>query len=119
MTKSGGDNQRARRTQFSRFIDNAGNGTGRRSENHELGYERQFSEAGDSRNAVDVPVTRIDDAEFALEPRRSNVSDDGVADRPRARTCSNQCDRTRRKQIVQTVGRHPLNGPDWPRGRNW
>ena len=99
MAEPGADDHRAGRAALARLIDQARNGAGRRGDHDEFRRKRQFGEAVDRRDAVDLAIARIDQAELALELRLANIVEDGAADRALARTGPDQRDGTRRKQI--------------------
>src|SRR5439155_22245426 len=99
------DKSGARRTVAARLIDQACDGTSRRGEDNEFRCKSQFCDAAHGRDAIDLVIARIDEAEFALELGFANVVEDGAADRGMARTGPDQRDGMRRKQILQTLGR--------------
>ena len=111
MAEAGADNQRARAAAPSRLVDETGHRACRRGDHHEFGDERHFAETANGGNAVDVGITRIDEGKFALEFRLADVVQNGPADGPLPRTAADQCDRTRRKQVLQAIGRHVFAGP--------
>ena len=106
VAKPGADNDGTRRAVAARLIDQAWNGAGRRGEDNEFRRKSQFCDAADRRDTIDLMIARIDEAEFALELGFSNIVENGTADRAMARTCPDQRDGMRRKQIFQTIGRH-------------
>ena len=111
VAEPGGDDERARRAPRARLLDQPGNGGRRRGNHHEFGRKRQFADAADGGNAVDLGIMRIHQAEFALEFRLANIAEDGPADRSLARAGPDQRDRTGRKQIFQMIGRHQFSFP--------
>ena len=56
------------------LIDEASDRSRRRRNHHEFGHERQFGEAADRSNAVDLGIARIHQTEFALEFRLAEYS---------------------------------------------
>ena len=60
MPKPGTDNESARCAPLSSLIDDASDCGCWRRNHHEFGYKRQFVEAADRGNAVDLRVARID-----------------------------------------------------------
>ncbi len=103
VAKPGGDNQRARRAQLARLIDQARDCRGRRSNHNEFRHKRQFVEVAYRGNPVDLAITRIHQPEFACEFCLVNIPQNGPSDGSLARAGPDQCKRTRRKQIFQTV----------------
>ena len=106
MAEPGTDNDGARRTVAARLIDQACDGTSRRGQDNEFRCKSQLCDAVSGRDTVDLVVARIDEAEFALELGLANIVENGAADRAMARTGPDQRDGMRRKQILQTIGRH-------------
>src|SRR5712671_555837 len=111
MAKPGGDDQSARRAQLSCLIDDACDGSGRCSNHHKFGYEWQPTKAADRGDAINVGIMRIDESKLAPESRLSNIVKNGPPDGASPRARPDQRERTRRKQIFQTIGRHQLNCP--------
>ena len=111
MAKACADNERARGAAPSRLVDETGHLACRRGDHHEFGDERHFAETANGGNAVDVGITRIDEGKFALEFRLADVVQNGPANGPLPRTGADQCDRARRKQVLQAIGRHVFAGP--------
>ena len=106
MAEPGTDNNGARRTVAARLIDQACDGTSRRGEDNEFRCKSQFCDAAHGRDAIDLVIARIDEAEFALELGFANIVEDGAADRAMARTGPDQRDGMRRKQILQAISGH-------------
>ncbi len=71
----------------------------------------QFAEAADRGDAVDLGIVRIHQPEFAFEFCLVNIRKNGPPDGPLARAGPDQRERTRRKEIFQTVSRHQFNCP--------
>ena len=104
VTEPGRDDQRARRAASSGLIDNAGNRARRRRDDHKLRHERQLVEAVHRRDAADLGMTRIDEAELSREASLLNVLQNGASNGDRAGARTDERDRTRRQQVLQTIG---------------
>src|ERR1700730_16394408 len=78
---------------------------------NQFGHKRQFVEATDRGNAIDLGIMRIHKSKIAFEFRLKNIPENGPPDRTGARTGPDQCDRSGRKQIFQMIGRHRINCP--------
>ena len=94
MAEPGGDDESARRAPRARLLDETGDCGGRRGNHHEFRHKRQFADAADRGNAVDLGIMRIHHPEFALELGLVNIAENGASDRSLARTCADQRDRT-------------------------
>ncbi len=92
MAEPGTDNDRARRAAAARLVDQACDRAGRRGEDNEFGRKSQFCDAANGRDTVDLVIARIDEAEFTLELRLTNIVENGAADRAMARTGPDQRD---------------------------
>src|SRR5437899_1284172 len=90
VAEPGTDNNGARRTVAARLIDQACDGTSRRGEDNEFRCKSQFCDAAHRRDAIDLVIARIDEAEFAFELGFANIVEDGAADRAMARTGPDQ-----------------------------
>jgi hypothetical protein len=106
MAEPGADNDRARRTATACLVDQAGDRFCRRGDNDQFRDEGQLAEAIDRGDTIDLGITRIHQAEFALELGFTDIAEDGTADGPLAGTGPDERDRTRRKQAFQAIGRH-------------
>jgi hypothetical protein len=80
MTKTGGDDESARRAQSACLLDETCDCRRRRGNHHEFGHKWQFAEARDGGNAVDLGVMRIHQAKLAFELRPVNIPENGPPD---------------------------------------
>ncbi len=103
MAKPRGDNQCARRTQPSCFIDQPRDGRHRSGNHHEFRHKRQFTQTADATNAIDLGIAWIHEPKFTWEFRFSNIFENSTPDRCPPRTGPDQRDRTGRKHILQTI----------------
>ena len=92
MTQTGTDDDGARRAAAARFVDQLGDSAGRGGENDEFRRKRQFGDATNRRNAVDLMIARIDETEFTFELSLPNIVKNGATDRAMTRTGPDQCD---------------------------
>ena len=104
MAEPSADNHRTRRAATAGLIDQAGNRFRRRRNHHQFRHKRQFGQAADRGNAVDLGIAQIDQCEFAVEFRLADIVENSPADRALARTGANQRNRTGGQQIFQTIG---------------
>lgn len=96
VTEPGTDNDRAH---TAGFIDESGDRACRSGDDDQFRRKIQFSDTAGGRDAVDLGIARIDEAEFAFELGFANIIENGAADRAMARAGSDERDRTRRKQV--------------------
>jgi hypothetical protein len=71
----------------------------------------QLLESFDGLDAFDLGVARIDEANRSFEPGGAEISQDRASRRTLPRAPTHNRDRPRRKQLVETVGRHRSNRP--------
>jgi hypothetical protein len=102
------DDDRARRTLVGDGGDGLGHHGRRNRDDGEIGYGFQLLVRFDRADAVDVVIARIDQMDGAL--KAAQVAHNSAPDRPLARARADHGDRVRRKQFVQTIGRHRV-GP--------
>jgi hypothetical protein len=103
VTEPGRDDQRARRAAPAGLIDNVGDRARRRGDDHELRHERQFVEAAHRRDAADLGMSRIDEAELPREFSLLNILQNGASNGDRAGARTDERNGTRRQQVLQTI----------------
>ncbi len=104
VTEARRDDQRAGRAATSGLVNDAGNLSRRRGDDHELGHEVQPVQTAHRSDAADLGMARIDEAEPTLELGLVNVLENGASDRDRAGARADERNRTRRQQILQAIG---------------
>src|ERR1700730_15052834 len=107
MSKPRGDDDGGRRSLFTRSGDDIRHGLRGRRDHEQIGRLQEILNGSDRSNALDLVVMRINEADCSLETADSKVSQYGTAWRCFAPARTHDCDRPRRKQLVETIGRHP------------
>ena len=110
VSQSGGDDHRGADAACGSGFDDPGDRRRRRGNDGEVGRRRQIFKAGNSPNAVDVRVARVDDMDLTGKSAVSQILQDDAPDRMLARARADHGDRPRGKQAVEAVDRH---GPSW------
>ena len=106
VAEPGCDDDRGRGASFAGRGDDTGHGLRRRRDHDEIGCLRQLLQGPDSFDSLDLRVMRIDRDRSILEARVSQVPQYGAARRRFARASPDDRHRSRREQLVETIGRH-------------
>jgi hypothetical protein len=106
MAEAGGDDNGGRRAFGSGRGDDRRHCRRRHRDHHEIGRIGQIGVGFDRLHPLDRAVVRIDQMDGAFEAAADEVRQHGTAGRSRARTGADDGDGSRRKQLVQSIGRH-------------
>jgi hypothetical protein len=111
VSKARGDDDRGRRTFFAGGGDDAGDRLWGRRDHQQIGCLPQLLDGFDGFDPLDLAVVRVDETDRSFEPGAAEVSQHGATGRCLTRACPHHRDRSRRKQLVETIGRHRPTDP--------
>jgi hypothetical protein len=106
VPKPGGDDDRGCRPFFTGRRDDAGDRLRRRRDHEQIGRLWQLLDGFDGFDPLDLAVVRVDETDRPFEARGAKVSQHRTTGRRVTRACPHNRDRSRRKQLVETIGRH-------------
>ena len=118
VPEAGGDDDRRRRTFFAGRFHDAGDELRRCRDHDQIGCRRQVLNGFDRLDAFDLGIARVDEIDRSRKCRRTKIAQHGATGRGCARACSHDRHRPRRKQLVETIGRHLSGQPGRTRGHN-